>query len=144
KKNFPQVKIIGYFSLETIKDIPDEVNVVISTIPVKVEGKNTIVVNDFLRASDIFHIKMSISIGKLKEYVKKEHFVYLDEESKKSFLKKMTEKLGLEKYLNGILDRESLASTDIGGKIALPRPLFSAEEDSSSVYVGVNKNSLCW
>src|SRR5699024_4374313 len=89
-------------------------------------------------------IKKSITFGKLKEYVKKEHFVYLDEESKKSFLKKMTEKLGLEKYLNGILDRESLASTDIGGKIALPRPLFSAEEDSSSVYVGVNKNSLCW
>lgn len=144
KKNFPQVKIIGYFSLETIKDIPDEVNVVISTIPVKVEGKNTIVVNDFLQSSDIFHIKKSITFGKLKEYVKKEHFVYLDEESKKSFLKKMTEKLGLEKYLNGILDRESLASTDIGGKIALPRPLFSAEEDSSSVYVGVNKNSLCW
>src|SRR5699024_5894580 len=93
KKNFPQVKIIGYFSLETIKDIPDEVNVVISTIPVKVEGKNTIVVNDFLQSSDIFHIKKSITFGKLKEYVKKEHFVYLDEESKKSILKKMTEKL---------------------------------------------------
>src|SRR5699024_9283625 len=99
KKNFPEVKIIGYLSLETIKDIPDEVNVVISTITVKVEGKNTIVVNVFLQSSDIFHIKKSITFGKLKEYVKKEHFVYLDEESKKSFLKKMTEKLGLEKYL---------------------------------------------
>src|SRR5699024_349981 len=144
EKKFPQIKIMGTFSLKTMDNIPEEVSVVVSTIPIEIIGKKVIIVNQFLQSSDIIHIKKNITFGILKEYIKPENFIHINELSKISFLTEMTKQLGLEKYLKGILDRESLASTDIDGKVALPHPLFSVEEPASSIYVGVNQNNLDW
>src|SRR5699024_5666965 len=117
--------------------ISTDSKIITTLIKQKIEKK-------FPQSSDNIHIKKNITFGILKEYIKPENFIHLNELSKISFLTEMTKQLGLEKYLKGILDRESLASTDIDGKVALPHPLFSVEEPASSIYVGVNQNNLDW
>src|SRR5699024_185520 len=98
EKKFPQIKIMGTFSLKTMDNIPEEVSVVVSTIPIEIIGKKVIIVNQFLQSSDIIHIKKNITFGILKEYIKPENFIHLNELSKISFLTEMTKQLGLEKY----------------------------------------------
>ena len=144
EKNIEQSQIIGIYTPEKIKNIPDEVSLIISTIPIEFDNKKTVVINEFLQSQDILHIKTKITPEVIKKNIDSEKLIYLNKQSKGSFLKTMTQKLGLEKYFKSILDRENLSSTDIGNNIAIPHPLFSADEQQSFIYIGINRKEIAW
>ncbi|GAA5415767.1 putative licABCH operon regulator [Paraliobacillus ryukyuensis] len=144
EKNFPNIQIMGTYAKTEIHEIPENVSLVVSTFPLEMKFRHTMTVNTFLNADDLMRIKQNITFGIIQNRVDEHQFIYLNESSKESFLEQMVEHFNLQQYHKSILDRESLSSTDIGNDIALPHPLFSSEEEQSSIYIGINHAKLNW
>lgn len=124
EKHFRQIEVIDIYSIDEVHQLPENVSLVISQLPIKNINKKVIVVNEFLQADDLASIKQNITFGILKDRVSEEKLIYLNESTKEAFLEKMVDRFRLQRYFNGILDRENLSPTDIGNEIALPHPLF--------------------
>ncbi|WP_152655798.1 PRD domain-containing protein [Oceanobacillus sp. CFH 90083] len=144
EKNFRQIEVVGMYSINERQQLPENVSLVISQLPIKNIDKKVIVVNEFLQVDDLATIKQNITFGILKDRVSEEKLIYLNESTKEAFLEKMVDYFHLQHYFNGILDRENLSSTDIGNEIAIPHPLFSTNEEESYIYIGVNQQRMTW
>ncbi|WP_339236055.1 PTS sugar transporter subunit IIA [Oceanobacillus sp. FSL W7-1281] len=144
EKHFRQIEVIDIYSIDEVHQLPENVSLVISQLPIKNINKKVIVVNEFLQADDLASIKQNITFGILKDRVSEEKLIYLNESTKEAFLEKMVDRFRLQRYFNGILDRENLSPTDIGNEIALPHPLFSTNEKESYIYIGVNQQRITW
>lgn len=144
EKHFRQIEVIDIYSIDEVHQLHENVSLVISQLPIKNINKKVIVVNEFLQADDLASIKQNITFGILKDRVSEEKLIYLNESTKEAFLEKMVDRFRLQRYFNGILDRENLSPTDIGNEIALPHPLFSTNEKESYIYIGVNQQRITW
>lgn len=144
EKNFKQIHIEDIYEWKDTTSIPDSISFLLSTQPIVIPGKKILVVNPILQQKDISKIKQTITPNVIQEHMEPAKFIYLNEKTKQGFLKAMTEEFNLEPFFEGIMDRENLSSTEIGNKIAIPHPLFSAHVPASSIYIGVNARELDW
>lgn len=144
EKNFHQVQVIDIYSWKNSDDLPEDISLIISSQPITIPHKKTLVVNEFLQSEDLLKIKQNTTPNVIKKYTDHEKFVYLHEDSKHSLLEKMVHHFHLQHHLDGILDRENLSTTEIGNKVAVPHPLFSTNEPQSSIYIGINNKEVHW
>ncbi|MBM0065940.1 BglG family transcription antiterminator [Alkalicoccobacillus gibsonii] len=138
------LSIEGIYRLEKIGRIPENVKVIISTKPIALTQKHILMTEELLRTSDINRLKAGLHFGELRERVSLHNFFLTDEHSKKRLLEEFVKQANVQTYLSSIQDRESLSTTEVGNKIAIPHPLVSADVPRSEIYVCVNKRCIHW
>lgn len=144
EQNFHQVQVRDIYSWKSSDDIPEDISLIISSKPITIPNKKTLVVNEFLQSEDLLKIKQNTTPNMIKQHTGYEKFISMNENSKQALLEKMTQHFHLQHYLNGIQDRENLSTTEIGNKVAVPHPLFSTDEPQSSIYIGINQKEIHW
>ena len=129
------------------------VDYVFTTIPINIEIPKPIVkINNFLENDDIQRIKKILEHNEdeiIKKYYCPERLILdLEASSKEEALEKLcqivVEKEGVNSlFLQSVLEREDIESTDFGNYIAIPHPkdVFLKE---TFVYVAVLKEPILW
>lgn len=59
-------------------------------------------------------------------------------------IKYLLKKSGYQNLCPYFLERESMSSTDIGNRVALPHPFLKGSETFSKVIVGINSHEILW
>lgn len=150
--------------LEILKVIPSylidyvgvlDVDFIIATVPVKVDNIPVINVSPFLDDKEIKIIEKFIDTGKvyyninLSEIFDKDlFFIDLDFDNKYDVIKYMSQKLLDKNYIdeemkNSYIDREKIATTEIGNMVAIPHGA-KGEVYKNSIAIGILKKSIPW
>lgn len=131
----------------------NKVDYVFTTIPINIEIPKPIVkINNFLENDDIQRIKKILEHNEdeiIKKYYCPERMILdLEASSKEDALQKIcqiiVEKEGVDSsFLQSVLEREEIESTDFGNYIAIPHPKDVFLKDTF-VYVAVLKEPILW
>jgi transcriptional antiterminator len=150
--------------LEIIKVIPSylidyvgvlDVDFIIATVPIKVENIPVINVTPFLDDNEIKIIEKFLDTGKvyyninLSEIFDKDlFFIDLEFDNKYDVIEYMSDKLIEKNYIDeemkkSYIDREEIATTEIGNMVAIPH---GAKGDvyKNAVAIGILKKSIHW
>lgn len=131
----------------------NKVDYVFTTIPINIEIPKPIVkINNFLENDDIQRIKKILEHNEdeiIKKYYCPERMILdLEASSKEDALQKIcqiiVEREGVDSsFLQSVLEREEIESTDFGNYIAIPHPKDVFLKDTF-VYVAVLKEPILW
>ncbi|MGL5756399.1 MAG: BglG family transcription antiterminator [Paraclostridium sp.] len=150
--------------LEILKVIPSylidyigvlDVDFIIATVPIKLENIPVINVSPFLDDKEIKIIEKFIDTGKIyyninvsEIFDKDLFFTDLDFENKYDVIKYMSQKLLDKNYIDeqmkhSYIEREKIATTEIGNMVAIPHGA-KGEVYKNSIAIGILKNSINW
>lgn len=131
----------------------NKVDYIFTTIPINIEIPKPIVkINNFLENDDIQRIKKILEHNEdeiIKKYYCPERMILdLEASSKEDALQKIcqiiVEREGVDSsFLQSVLEREEIESTDFGNYIAIPHPKDVFLKDTF-VYVAVLKEPILW
>lgn len=130
-----------------------DIHYIFTTVPIFQKVDVPILeIHDFLERYEIMAVKDMLQIGNLqflKEFYKQEYFVNnIQGETKEEVLKNLVIHLGhMTKlpgdFLESVMKRESLGSTDYGNLVAIPHPVKMLTEDSL-ISVAVLPKDIIW
>lgn len=144
----PEIEIKGIYAVNQLKNIPDDIEVFIITVPVPPVAqsykKHFIAISEFMTSEDIKKIKTQLSSGLIENFLIEKRFFSLDENDREGFLKTLTIKGHIEILLSSILDREKMSGTEIGHGVAMPHPIHSGGNENLMIFVSRNKRKIKW
>lgn len=142
KRYVPQIDVIDVVSLSRIKTIDlnqNEIDIIISTVPLEIEEKPVIVISSLVNQTDIKNINNffteflyspkkheSVNFSNIMKVIDKEliftNVKSADKQGVLDFLCNQLEKRGYvsDDFKQSVLNRENLAPTSLGNKVAIP------------------------
>jgi activator of the mannose operon (transcriptional antiterminator) len=153
EKSFKQLEIVDVISTLELKQLNyDEIDIIISTIPIEVK-KPLLIISPLLKQNDIkkieYFINNTIEAMNNKEIVEEELVhINVDSTDKENAIKEICSELFkkgyiTQEYLPSTLRRESIASTAIGKGIAIPHG-DTPYVNKSCIAARTYKNSIAW
>lgn len=152
-KKIEILKVIPSYLIDYVKVL--DVDFIIATVPVNIKGIPVINVSPFLDDKEIKIIEKFLDTGKiyyninLSEIFNKElFFTDLDFDNKFDVINYMSNIL-LQKYYideemkNSYIDREKIATTEIGNMVAIPHGA-KGKVFKNAVAIGILKNPIPW
>lgn len=153
KDNLQIVKIIPSYLVEYINAI--EVDFVISTVPLQLENIPVINISAMLTDKEVKMIEKYIETGNI--YIDLQidsllepdlFFIDLDLKTKEDVINYMADKLIEYKYIDNdtkhsYLEREEIATTEIGNMVAIPHGANGVIYESK-IAIGILKNPIDW
>lgn len=152
-KKIEILKVIPSYLIDYVKVL--DVDFIIATVPVNIEGIPVINVSPFLDDKEIKIIEKFLDTGKiyyninLSEIFNKElFFTDLDFDNKFDVINYMSNILLQKDYIdeemkNSYIDREKIATTEIGNMVAIPHGA-KGKVFKNAVAIGILKNPIPW
>ena len=129
------------------------VDYVFTTVPIHQKVPVPIIeVGHFLERADIVKVKSVLERGKLDfldEYYRAEQFlVDVEGDNREEVIENICRVIGQQRclpegFVEAVFQRERLAQTDFGNRIAMPHP-YKVMTDETFVYVAVLKQEIFW
>ncbi|WP_408008102.1 BglG family transcription antiterminator [Pseudalkalibacillus sp. A8] len=161
ESKFPGLTIVGTYPSYSLTDIEDEVDLILTTVPVKEDTTIPILeINALLTEDDVDKVKDYISSKYLNEDKEKSFeklqnlfnedlfFPELDKTDPVGIIKSMSYTLNVKGYVNddyvdSVLEREEISPTSIGNLVAIPHPIKPNALDSC-IAIGILKKPVKW
>ena len=152
-KKIEILKVIPSYLIDYVKVL--DVDFIIATVPVNIKGIPVINVSPFLDDKEIKIIEKFLDTGKiyyninLSEIFNKElFFTDLDFDNKFDVINYMSDILLKKNYIdeemkNSYIDREKIATTEIGNMVAIPHGA-KGKVFKNAVAIGILKNPIPW
>ncbi|CEQ21319.1 BglG family transcription antiterminator [Paraclostridium sordellii] len=152
-KKIEILKVIPSYLIDYVKVL--DVDFIIATVPVNIKGIPVINVSPFLDDKEIKIIEKFLDTGKiyyninLSEIFNKElFFTDLDFDNKFDVINYMSNILLKKNYIdeemkNSYIDREKIATTEIGNMVAIPHGA-KGKVFKNAVAIGILKNPIPW
>ena len=152
-KKIEILKVIPSYLIDYVKVL--DVDFIIATVPVNIKGIPVINVSPFLDDKEIKIIEKFLDTGKiyyninLSEIFNKElFFTDLDFDNKFDVINYMSNILLQKDYIdeemkNSYIDREKIATTEIGNMVAIPH-CAKGKVFKNAVAIGILKNPIPW
>jgi lichenan operon transcriptional antiterminator len=159
---FPGIDIVGTYPSYSIGDIKlDEVDLILSTIPIGKEGPiPALHINAILTEKDIEKVREHISSKFLNEDKNKSlkklqnlfsdelFFTEINKKNPKEIIRSLSTILNIKGYVDdsfqqSVLEREEISPTSIGNLVAIPHPLKPNALDSC-IAIGIVKKPVKW
>lgn len=154
-----KIKIVNRYSYHEFENLSpkdlDNVDFVIATIPLKSDRIPVINVDFSLKQEDIENISHFLAAietdktNKLKKFFSPALFFRKEKaDSKETLLKEMTKQMEKENiiaddFLDSVLERESIANTNMNDIFALPHPM-NASAKQTKVAVAILEEPVAW
>lgn len=147
-------KIQTFFPTIKIKEINYEISEKkLVTYPlVLLRGFNELVFNN----SNMLHVSRNINaedLNKIQNFVdaigtssliRDLDYYHIDEVTSVDAIETLITSSGYKNLLPYFKQRESMSSTDIGNKVAMPHPFLMGSETSAKVIIGINDHDIPW
>ena len=152
-KKIEILKVIPSYLIDYVKVL--DVDFIIATVPVNIKGIPVINVSPFLDDKEIKIIEKFLDTGKIYYYInlseifnKELFFTDLDFDNKFDVINYMSNILLQKDYIdeemkNSYIDREKIATTEIGNMVAIPHGA-KGKVFKNAVAIGILKNPIPW
>lgn len=149
KESFPEITFLNYSVSDAENGHISNVDLVVSTVPLK--GIDYVKVSGIVKPEDIKKIRKGLQLKQMKSrewFTTRTMHVFSDEIDKDAILKEMCRVLELNfivdnKFYKGVLEREEMASTEIGDGIILTHG-FQNSVNQSQLSFALLKHSIIW
>lgn len=144
KTRFPnlEVKTLTYIPIE--KELSDYQLIIEVGEAQTLQGNNVVHVTRSLESQNIIEIQKTIDLIGTNHLIENMDYYHMNVKDSGAAIKYLLKKSGYQNLCPYFLERESMSSTDIGNRVALPHPFLKGSETSSKVIVGINSHEILW
>ncbi|MGP4079152.1 BglG family transcription antiterminator [Pseudalkalibacillus sp. R45] len=161
ESKFPGLTIVGTYPSYSLTDIEEEVDLILSTVPINEDSAIPVLqINALLTEDDVEKVRGYISSkylndDKEKSFEKLQNlfsedlfFPEIDKRDPIGIIKTMSYTLEVkgyvnEEYVDSVLEREEISPTSIGNLVAIPHPIKPNALDSC-IAIGILKKPVQW
>lgn len=145
KTRFPSIRV------DSLVQVPDRqilsnyrLIIVVGDMEISEEELNIVRINHIFNQENIEKVQNAIDLIGTSHLIKNLDYYHMNVEDSKLAIEYLIKKSGYDGLLPYFFERESMSSTDIGNKVALPHPFLKGSETLSKVIIGINSKDILW